>query len=297
MRTGLKDERTDLKAEAQALVEPQQGLGPVLGSPHSAGPEDLPSYGPTPEKKHSWIVTIGPGIVRGFASAGVLKSFRHLKWQVDQIIATEMGALVAALYSSTQSVNQFEWALMKVNEDLFMEPQGFLGRLTRGINSEQKLHAYLEKTFQNKTFKDLRIPLKIVVKRKDTHEYLIIDEGRLADALKAALAVPGHLPPVRWTLGKESLMLTSAGGGGSFILEKAREAAHDLILSLEFSAKRNLTNGFLEREDVVFLNPNLDDIQEFDFTKKNESVFRGQETMDRQVSQIQALILGEKKHD
>mgnify|MGYP002479441036 CR=1 FL=1 len=156
----------------------EEALGSVYGPPEPALNVTAPIYGPAPEQKRVIVLAFGPGMVRGFASAGILKAIHSSKLEVGHIVATEMSALIAALYATSSSLNQFEWSLMRVNDELFLEPPSFLGRLTAGTRPENKLEAFLEKVFQQKTFKDLKIPFSVVTQNVQTHETIVIQIGR-----------------------------------------------------------------------------------------------------------------------
>lgn len=59
----------------------------------------------------------------------------------------------------------------------------------------KKLMKYLEKYIGEKTFADTRIPLVIIATDIDTGEKYICREGRLIDAIRASISIPGIFMP------------------------------------------------------------------------------------------------------
>ena len=273
------------------------GTSGVYGPPEPPPVNTSPLYGPKPEQKRTIVLALGPGMVRGFASAGILKSLYSSKLIITHMVATEMSALVAALYAVSSSPNPFEWALMRVNEELFLESEGFFGKFTGGSKPANRLEAFLEKTFQQKTFKDLRIPLTIVVQNTQTREFMVIEDGRLVDALRATLSVQGVLPPYSLRLKGEEWVVASGRHASSFILESARSYPHDLLLEIHLSGQNQKSEESHHQADLYGIKPDLQGIHDLDFTKKNEAIFRGKTNMDREMKKIQSIFFGDMNRE
>ncbi|MBI1992203.1 MAG: cyclic nucleotide-binding domain-containing protein [Candidatus Omnitrophica bacterium] len=71
-----------------------------------------------------------------------------------------------------------------------------LGPLSGGPIQGARLMAKLEEEFAGKTFEDTRLPLKIVAANPMAREEVIFDSGRLADAVRASVSIPGIFKPV-----------------------------------------------------------------------------------------------------
>jgi NTE family protein len=56
---------------------------------------------------------------------------------------------------------------------------------------------YLSKYLGNKSFVDLKIPLSIVATNIDTGEKVIFREGRVIDAIRASIGIPGIFVPYK----------------------------------------------------------------------------------------------------
>jgi NTE family protein len=56
---------------------------------------------------------------------------------------------------------------------------------------------FLEETLGDKTFADTWVPLKIVAANPVLREEVVFESGRLADAVRASISIPGIFKPVR----------------------------------------------------------------------------------------------------
>ncbi|HUP57734.1 MAG TPA: patatin-like phospholipase family protein, partial [Bdellovibrionota bacterium] len=94
---------------------PSEAYGP---SAPPAGQAE-PAYGPEPIQLRPLILVLGPGEARAFAHVGALRAIAEAKLPVAAIYATEMGALVGALYAMNANLNRFEWGLLRFPDDVF----------------------------------------------------------------------------------------------------------------------------------------------------------------------------------
>ncbi len=71
-----------------------------------------------------------------------------------------------------------------------------LGPLVGGPIEGARLMAQLEQDFAGKTFDQTWIPLKVVAANPMTREEVVFESGRLADAVRASVSIPGIFKPV-----------------------------------------------------------------------------------------------------
>jgi NTE family protein len=127
----------------------------------------------------------------------VLKVFEEEKIPIDVISGSSIGAIIASL-----------WAIGKSSQDIleiakeFKEPKSIwsLVDLTIprfGFIKGNKLYRFLKKHLGNKTFFDIRLPLKIIATNIKTKEVKVFDRGSLVEALMASCAMPGVFLPFR----------------------------------------------------------------------------------------------------
>lgn len=144
-------------------------------------------------------LALGSGAALGLAHIGVLKVLERERIPVDLISGTSMGALVAALWAVGKPAAELEALALR-----FRRPRdcawmlgdfGFLA-LWRGFQSGDGVRRLLERDLGERTFKDTRMPLKIVAANPWTRETLVLEEGRLSDAVRTSISIPGIFYPV-----------------------------------------------------------------------------------------------------
>lgn len=142
-------------------------------------------------------LALGVGFAYGFCHIGVLKVIEEEKIPIDAISGSSVGAVIASLWAigkSSQEILQiakefrdprYIWSFM----DLTLPFLGFI--------KGNKLYDFLKKHFGNKTFHDVKLPLKIIasdVKRKESR---VLDKGLLVDAIMASCTMPGVFMPFK----------------------------------------------------------------------------------------------------
>ena len=143
-------------------------------------------------------LVLGVGVAYGFCHVGVLKVIEEEKIPVDVIAGSSIGALIAALWAIGKSSDE----ILEIAKD-FKEPKHIwnLVDLTfplLGFIKGNKLQRFFKKYLGNKTFYDVRLPLKVIasdVKRKETK---VLEKGLLVDAIMASCAMPGVFNPFKF---------------------------------------------------------------------------------------------------
>lgn len=142
-------------------------------------------------------LALGVGFAYGFCHIGVLKVIEEEKIPIDAISGSSIGAVIAGLWAIGKSAHE----ILQITKE-FKEPKYIWGFIDltlplHGFIKGNKLYNFLKRHFGNKTFYDVKLPLKIVasdVKRKESR---VIDRGLLADAIMASCAMPGVFMPFK----------------------------------------------------------------------------------------------------
>jgi NTE family protein len=142
-------------------------------------------------------VALGVGFAYGFCHIGVLKVIEEEKIPVDVISGSSVGAFIASLWAIGKSAGE----IIEITKE-FKEPNYIRGLIDLtfpliGFIKGKKIHRFFKKHLGNKTFHDVRLPLKIIasdVKRKESR---VFDTGLLADAVMASCSMPGLFMPFR----------------------------------------------------------------------------------------------------
>lgn len=149
-------------------------------------------------------LALGVGVAYGFCHIGVLKVIEEEKIPVDVISGSSVGALIAGLWATGRGSEE----ILEIITQEFKKPKYIWGLVDLtfpifGFIKGNKLHRFLKKYLGNKTFYDVKLPLKIItsdVKRKET---VILEKGLLVDAIMASCTMPGVFMPFKF---KQSLL-------------------------------------------------------------------------------------------
>ncbi|HXX47731.1 MAG TPA: patatin-like phospholipase family protein [Myxococcota bacterium] len=140
-------------------------------------------------------VALGAGGARGLAHAGVLFGLAEAGIPVDAIAGTSAGALVGALWAT----GQLELFARELRE---REPADLLRYLDPvwprvGLLSGERATDYLRGLLGDWRIEDLPIPFAAVAVDLVSGEEVWIRSGKLLDAVRASISLPGIFVPVR----------------------------------------------------------------------------------------------------
>jgi len=285
---------------AQQDAKPPEPMGPPepFGPPI---PERQPEFGPDPVKTKAIVLVLGPGFARAFAHAGVLKAFDDAKIPVSAIYASETAALVAAMYGLSETVNAFEWRMMKIKDNALVPKKSLVGKIFHRKRNKKWLDGALEEAIGEGEFKDSRTRLRIGAKVAGTGESGIFSDGSIFDAVRAAMAVPGYAEPAPVN-GRE--MLSSGDIRPLMVPEAKREG--DVVVAVdvlgpaplatreppEFQTYLKSAQAASEeagQADVV-IRPELGAMGIFDFSKRSEAEFKGRRAAAAVLDDVRKLV-------
>ena len=173
-------------------------------------------------------LVLGGGGAKGLAHIGVLQYLETHRIPVDFVVGTSMGALAGGLYAQGQSaddltslVRTVDWqsvftdeaprafrGLRRKEEDRIFPTQALLGfsdgefkfpsALIQGQRLMPLLRSYSINSQAISHFDALPIPFRATAVDIETGELLIIEQGDIALAMRASMAIPGIFSPVNW---------------------------------------------------------------------------------------------------
>lgn len=140
-------------------------------------------------------LALGSGSAFGLAHIGVLKILEDRRITIDIVSGSSIGALIAGMHGLGFSVDKIKGVAKKLRSKLkILRLMDFTLPIS-GILSGKRMKMFLRKIFEEKTFEDLEIPVKIMVYDLANRETLVIETGLLADAVYMSIAVPGIFKP------------------------------------------------------------------------------------------------------
>ena len=178
------------------------------------------------------LVLGGMGI-KGIAGIGILQSFVDHGIKIKKILAAGISAPVSAQFALGKDpdtltdefvrffreYNRSLWGLEQLSGLLKSRRRRVVGSfsyflrertycqanlLSDSVLSWETVEPQITRLFGDKTFADLKIPLAVSVIDLKQGKNILVNEGRLSDSMKASIAFPGILPPIK--VGKMELV-------------------------------------------------------------------------------------------
>jgi NTE family protein len=266
-------------------------------------------------RKKKIAVLLSAGSAKGFAHLGVLKALEEAKVPIDLIIGTSMGSLIGAHYALVphakfweERLNDFSiFNLVKMKDLTILTLKGFMS--TKGLISGETVKEVVSKSLGNADFKDTEIPLIINAVDLFSGKCVKFDKGKLADAVRASISIPGLFDVVR----SEGKMLVD-GGIIDPICYEYLKGRWDCIIVVnvntkdekDITEKSNTIDVLLESfelmqrelvyekisgiKNVVLIEPDMKGLRYTDFHRAKEFVERGYAAGKKAIRQIRKYI-------
>ncbi len=138
-------------------------------------------------------LALGAGGARGLAHIGVLEGLAHERINVDAIVGTSSGALVGAIYAAGQLENFSRQMRAFQRSDVLALFDPVWPRA--GLMSGSRVVERLMSTLGEWRIEDLSIPFAAVAVDLVTGDEVLIREGRVIDAVRASISIPGIFMP------------------------------------------------------------------------------------------------------
>ncbi len=170
-------------------------MSPTMESPESTAVPVLPSGRLRASSRIG--VALGSGASRGLAHIGVMRALEEERLQVRFVAGTSMGAFIGGVYAAGN--------LQRLGTDfLAFDWKSVAGLLDpvfprSGLIDGQKLATFLSNYTARGRIEDLPVKFCAVATDLLTGAEAILDSGDVIEAVRASIAVPGLLTPVRWS--------------------------------------------------------------------------------------------------
>jgi NTE family protein len=139
-------------------------------------------------------LALGSGGSRGNSHIGVLRVLEEEGFRIRAIAGTSFGGMVACFYAAGHSPNEIEEIFAAVDQSRLYdrlpdESPSFLGL--------GRVHQWLDHHFGELTFAGLKIPCVVTAVDLQTSQEIVLNNGRVSDAILSTIAVPGIFPAFR----------------------------------------------------------------------------------------------------
>ncbi|AEJ18716.1 patatin-like phospholipase family protein [Gracilinema caldarium] len=198
-----------------------------------------------------WALVLSGGGAKGFMHIGVLKALEAWGYpKPSLVVGTSMGAIVGGLYACGYSPEELEniavhqFDIRRYLDSSRFHLSGPMGRLmetgqmisrfaTRpGIDSGNRILAFLEELTQGKTIESLSIPFRCNAVDLITGNEVVFSSGSLARAMRASMAFPAFFDP----LIEGSQYLVDGGLVNNLPVHIARGLGYSRVLAVDVGA-------------------------------------------------------------
>ncbi|HEY5807153.1 MAG TPA: patatin-like phospholipase family protein [Povalibacter sp.] len=201
-------------------------------------------------------LVLSGGGAKGGAHVGVLKMLEEQHVPIDCIAGTSMGALVGGGYASGMPAAELEKFLVGIDWQKVVGSQGRrqlepieqkragatysndleFGVSSRGVsapgglvntsNIEDLLRVYVATARMETDFNKLPIPFRAVATDMVSGKMIVLDQGDLATAMRASMAIPGAFSPVL----VDQMILSDGGLVRNIPIDVARKLCADVVI-------------------------------------------------------------------
>jgi len=142
-------------------------------------------------------LALGSGSARGMAHIGVIQRLEELGIRPDIVVGTSIGSVIAGCYL-TRHLNDFsEWIQSLSSTQVFHYMSVSL-TAAGGVAHATRLIEYFMAEYGNPDIEDLPLPFAAVATDLYRGREVWIQRGPIWDAVRASMAIPGILTPVRY---------------------------------------------------------------------------------------------------
>jgi NTE family protein len=140
-------------------------------------------------------LVLGSGGARGNAHIGVIQVLEEQGFDIISVSGCSMGAVVGAMYAAGQLPSFTEWVSGLSRFDVFRLVD--MSLLSMGAIRGEKAYAKLQDFVGDQLIENLPLPFTAVATDLVKQQEVWFQSGKIMDAIRASVAVPGMIMPVK----------------------------------------------------------------------------------------------------
>ncbi|MCD4671335.1 MAG: patatin-like phospholipase family protein [Anaerolineaceae bacterium] len=200
-------------------------------------------------------LVLSGGGARGLAHIGVLKALENAGIQPQFLAGSSMGGVVAAGYAAGLSPSDLEKIALEFPSahSIWKLADPTLPR--KGLFQGERLLAFFERKLHGCSFADLRYPLILTAVDLNTGQEVHMQEGSVAEAVRATISIPGLLTPVE----RDGQRLVDGGLLNNLPVDIVKEMGADITLAVDVAAANANTSYWQELRQKRVLSATIGD--------------------------------------
>lgn len=213
-------------------------------------------------------LVLGSGAAWGLAQIGIIKVLEKENVPVDVVIGSSMGALIGAFWAAGHSGADMERIAIESKKQLRIFGLSDLKFPISGLISDARTVFILRTYLGEKTFREIRFPLKVVCTDLGNRMAVVLESGRLRDAVRASISIPGIFSPVKY--------------GGRYLIDGGIAEPVPVSPLFKMGVRKIIAVNTLPSQDDMARMPAAD-------TKKNLANFLRPNILDTIIISIETL--------
>lgn len=253
-------------------------------------------------------LALGGWAARGISHIGVIRYFEEHDLHPIAVSGTSMGAIIAGLLALGKTSQDMEEILQDMKWLSLVDFD-----LKKWFIKWDKIEEMLEWLYEGKKIEDTLIPLFIASTDVNTGEKVIFTSGKISEAVRASIWVPGVFSPKKY----KNHELVDGGLTNNLPVELlppwkvvAVSAMRDLSRQIHYKRKvfnidwqktifsngynimqktidimlsQNESRSIISRKDVTYIRPEFDALDYYEFNKFKEFIKSGYEAAKKQL--------------
>jgi NTE family protein len=233
---------------------------------------------------------------------GVLQVLEEQGIPFHFIVGSSMGAMIGGIYGSGTDIKILGKVFEQIDLGRFFE----IGIPTMGFINGTKINEFLKLLTKNKRFEDLFLPVYMVATDLYTGTTVVINEGSVAEAIRASISIPGIFRPVP----RGQMLLVDGAVTDRVPVEAAAQMGADIIIAVDVkfgAGKQIVINNTLDviltsldimqrqqldticNKSDVLIQPAVAGYNSWDFNKAQELIALGREATLAKLEELKEV--------
>jgi NTE family protein len=209
-------------------------------------------------------LVLGAGGSRGFAHVGVIKALEAAGVEVDIVVGSSAGAVVAALYAGGNNAARLEQLALEVEDSDLIDLTLFGPGRVRG----EALQNYVNRALGNRSIEAMPRAFAVVATERAERRMTVFNRGNTGLAVRASASIPD----VFWPVLINGSEYVDGGLTSRVPVAVARRMGADVVIAVDVSWR-----GSSEvNEADVAIRPDTPRTRSLDFSAKLQSVAAGE---------------------
>jgi len=145
--------------------------------------------------KKKVALVLGSGGARGLAHIGVIRGLVNCGYEITSIAGTSMGAVIGGIYAAGKLDEYESWMCSLSKYDVFSLIDFTFS--SEGIIKAERVLNEMKKFIPDRRIEDLPVKFTAVASDIINIEEVLINEGSLFEAIRASIAIPMLITPVK----------------------------------------------------------------------------------------------------